>query len=55
MSSSEKKRGCIYLFTQLTLSFLSVVFDFNPSPSAVAPAFPILLPVESMEKNNADE
>ena len=34
------------MLIQLTLSFLRAEFDFNPSPNAVAPASPNLLPFE---------
>ena len=38
----------VSLSSQLRSSFVSVVFDFNASLNAVAPVFPMLLPVDSM-------
>ena len=36
-----------FLSSQLRLSSVSVVFDFSASLNGVAPAFPMLLPVEA--------
>ena len=39
---------CLLLSSQLRLSSVSVVFDFNASLNDVAPVSPILLPVDDM-------
>ena len=45
---------CILLCSPLRLSFVSVVFDFNDSLNDVAPAFPILLPVDVKRKEKSE-
>ena len=41
---------CILLSSQLRLSFVSVVFDFNTSLNDVAPDSPMSLPVDVKRK-----
>ena len=42
------------LSSPLRLSFVSVVFDFSDSLNDVAPAFPILLPVDVKRKEKSE-
>ena len=43
---------CFFLVLPLRLSFVSVVFDFNASSNDVAPASPMLFPVDLMRMEN---
>ena len=45
---------CLILSSPLRSSFVSVVFDFNDSLNDVAPAFPILLPVDVKRKEKSE-
>ena len=47
---------CVFflLFSQLRLSFVIVVFDFNASLNDVAPVSPILLPVDLMRDEKSE-
>ena len=42
----------VLLYLPLRLSFVSVVFDFNASSNDVAPASPMLFPVDLMRMEN---
>ena len=47
---------CIFflLSSQLRLSFVSVVFDFNASLNGVVPVSPMLLPIEAKRKEKSE-
>ena len=59
IKKKKKKKGVpvgaivrVLLYLPLRLSFVSVVFDFNASSNDVAPASPMLFPVDLMRMEN---
>ena len=45
---------CLLLYSQLKLSWVSVVFDFSASLNDAVPLSPLLLPVDMKKKEKSD-